>query len=127
MEHMLLPQGYDYLAPDGSEIRLLPTTPMGGLAHCTLGPGKTSAPKVHVKVEEIWFFLNGEGEVWRKYGSAASLTPVSAGTAITIPYQTHYQFRNTGKGLLQFVIVTLPAWPGRKKQKTAKEIRSGNS
>jgi mannose-6-phosphate isomerase-like protein (cupin superfamily) len=112
MELMSLPQSYDHIAPDGSEIRLLPTTPTGGLAHCTLGPGKTSKPKRHFRVEEIWFFLKGEGEVWRKYGSAASVIPVSAGTALTIPYQTHYQFRNTGKDPLEFVIVTLPAWPG---------------
>jgi mannose-6-phosphate isomerase-like protein (cupin superfamily) len=112
MELMQLPKAYDYLAPDNSEIRLLPSTPMGGLAHCTLPPGKTSSPKSHATVEEIWFFLRGEGEVWRKYGSASSVTPVRTGTALTIPYQTHFQFRNTGKESLEFVIVTLPAWPG---------------
>jgi mannose-6-phosphate isomerase-like protein (cupin superfamily) len=112
MELMTLAEDYDYLAPDGSEIRLLPTTSMGGLAHCTIGPGKTSRPTRHQTVEEIWFFLNGEGEVWRKYGSKSTVDSVSAGTAITIPYQTHFQFRNTGKDPLQFVIVTLPAWPG---------------
>ena len=28
----------DYAAPDGSEIRLLPTLKGGGLSHCTLPP-----------------------------------------------------------------------------------------
>ncbi|MEK6283898.1 MAG: hypothetical protein AABN95_26395 [Acidobacteriota bacterium] len=31
-----LPEQYDYLAPDGSEIRLLPDVSGGGLAHCRL-------------------------------------------------------------------------------------------
>src|SRR4051812_23644878 len=97
MELMLLPDKADYLAPDGSEIRLLPTTPAGGLVHCSIAPGKASEPKRHQTVEEIWYFLAGHGEVWRKYGSASSVTIVSGGTAITIPYQTHFQFRNTGR------------------------------
>ena len=32
-----LPKDYDYLAPDGSEIRLLPEVAGGGLAHCWPG------------------------------------------------------------------------------------------
>lgn len=112
METMRLPAKYDYLAPDGSEIRLLPTTPAGGLCHCTLPPGKTSSPKRHRKVEEIWFFLRGEGAVWRRYGSTSSVTPVRANSAVTVPYQTAFQFRNTGTEPLEFVILTTPAWPG---------------
>lgn len=56
----------DYLAPDGSEIRLLPTMKGGGLCHCTLPAGKTSSPVAHRQVEEIWFVISGDGEVWRK-------------------------------------------------------------
>ena len=55
----------DYLAPDGSEIRLLPAMKGGGLCHCTLPVGKTSAPVAHRQVEEIWYVASGEGEVWR--------------------------------------------------------------
>jgi hypothetical protein len=32
-----LPSKVDYLAPDGSEIRLLPSLADGGVCHCTLG------------------------------------------------------------------------------------------
>jgi hypothetical protein len=36
-----LPTDYDYLAPDGSEIRLLPEVGGEGLAHCTLPVNST--------------------------------------------------------------------------------------
>jgi hypothetical protein len=52
---------YDYLAPDGSEIRLLPVVNGGGLAHCTLPPGRVSAAAKHRSVEEIWCFVQGQG------------------------------------------------------------------
>jgi mannose-6-phosphate isomerase-like protein (cupin superfamily) len=37
---------------------------------------------------------------------------VEPGTALTISYQTCFQFRNTGSVPLKFLVVTLPAWPG---------------
>ena len=41
---------YDYPAPDGSEIRLLPTMNGGGLAHCTMPwPGTQEAVRVNGK------------------------------------------------------------------------------
>jgi mannose-6-phosphate isomerase-like protein (cupin superfamily) len=63
-------------------------------------------------VEEIWYFLQGRGEVWRKYGSTERVDEVGPGMSITIPFQTHFQFRNVGDTELVFLIVTIPAWPG---------------
>lgn len=103
---------YDYLAPDGSEIRLLPTLNGGGLAHCTLPVGGVSAAVSHRTVEEIWYFLSGEGEVWRKLGQDEEVTNVRAGISVTIPLGAHFQFRNTGTEPLRFVIATMPPWPG---------------
>jgi mannose-6-phosphate isomerase-like protein (cupin superfamily) len=102
----------DYLAPDGSEIRLLPTMKGGGLCHCTLPAGKTSSPVFHLNVEEIWYVIEGQGEVWRKAGELEDLVRVSAGTSLTIPPRTSFQFRNTGPGPLCILIVTMPPWPG---------------
>ena len=62
-EHKQLGESYDYLAPDGSEIRLLPNVKGGGMCHCTLPPGKKSLAVKHKTVEEIWYFLSGQGEV----------------------------------------------------------------
>ena len=85
----------DYIAPDGSEIRTLPATERGSMAHCTLPVGVTTKAVAHRTVEEFWYFLEGEGEVWRDT-SDPPVTPVSAGVSLTIPTGTQFQFRNTG-------------------------------
>jgi len=102
----------DYLAPDGSEIRLLPTMNGGGLCHCTLPVGKTSSPVAHRHVEEIWYVLQGEGKIWRKGPETEETVNVNAGTSLTIPPQTAFQFRNTGTKPLCILIVTMPPWSG---------------
>lgn len=102
----------DLLAPDGSEIRLLPALAGGSMVHCTLPPGGVSRAVAHRTVEELWYILAGEGEVWRRMGDREETVAVTAGTALAIPLGTHFQFRTTGAAPLEFVIVTLPPWPG---------------
>lgn len=106
-----LPAAPDAFAPDGSEVRLLAALAGGSFAHFTLGPGQVSAPVSHRSVEEIWYVVAGEGEVWRRLGDEESVTPVRPGVALTIPLGTHFQFRAGAEGLA-FVAVTLPPWPG---------------
>ena len=101
----------DALAPDGSEVRLLAALKGGSFAHFTLAPGQVSAPVSHRTVEEIWYVVAGEGEVWRKLGREEIVTPVSPGVALTIPLGTHFQFRAGAAGLA-FVAVTMPPWLG---------------
>ena len=60
----------------------------------------------------MWFFLSGEGEVWRKLGDRSEVTPVRAGVSLAIPASTSFQFRTTGHEPLDFVIATIPRWPG---------------
>lgn len=103
---------YDYLAPDGSEIRLLAEIPGGGLAHCTLPPAATSAAVYHQTVDEMWFFLSGSGEMWRKKADVEQVIPVGAGTSANILRGTSFQFRNIGREPLCILIATLPRWPG---------------
>ena len=102
----------DAIAPDGSEIRLLPALAGGSMAHCTLPVGATSLAVAHRTVEEGWTFIAGEGEVWRRQGEREETVRVAPGVALTIPLGTHFQFRNTGAAPLEFVIVTMPPWPG---------------
>ena len=48
-----VPGAHDYLAPDKSEIRLLPEMSGGGLAHCTLPPGRVSHAVRHKTDTEL--------------------------------------------------------------------------
>jgi mannose-6-phosphate isomerase-like protein (cupin superfamily) len=73
-----LPKEKDYLAPDGSEIRLLAEGTRGGLAHCTLPAGKTSTAHVHKIVDEIWYLISGVGQVWLRSGRQEQMLPQNA-------------------------------------------------
>jgi mannose-6-phosphate isomerase-like protein (cupin superfamily) len=107
-----LPPKYDDIAPDGSEIRLLSRTARGSMCHCSLPAGRTSRAIRHRSVEEIWYFLEGQGEVWRRQGAMEEVTKANPGLSLTIPAGTHFQFRNPGPGPLCFILITLPPWPG---------------
>jgi mannose-6-phosphate isomerase-like protein (cupin superfamily) len=107
-----LPVVRDAVAPDGSDVRILLGVKGGGMAHFELPPGQTSTAVTHRTVEEIWFFLSGRGEMWRKRGEQEELVPVEAGTCVTIPLGTHFQFRSFGHQALAAIGVTMPPWPG---------------
>jgi len=105
----------DHIAPDGSKIFLLPSLKGGGTCICELPAYQTTQAVKHKTVEEIWFFLSGEGEVWRKMNSKEEVLKVSKDISITIPLGCHFQFRNTGGEPLRFIIVTMPSWPGENE------------
>ncbi|MCF0039766.1 cupin domain-containing protein [Dyadobacter fanqingshengii] len=107
-----LKTNYDYLAPDGSEIRLLSAMASGSLAHCVLLPKGVSSAVQHRTVVEIWYILQGEGEIWREHNKVATVNRISPGASLTIPTHTKFQFRNTGADSLKILIVTMPPWPG---------------
>lgn len=112
LEHRTLPENHDTLAPDGSEIRLLSSTTRGSMVHCTLNPGEVSLPVAHRTVEEVWYVLEGTGQVWRKFGDDERIDDVAPGVSLPISVGAHFQFRNTGQGPLRILIVTMPPWPG---------------
>jgi mannose-6-phosphate isomerase-like protein (cupin superfamily) len=100
------------VAPDGSDVRVLLGVAGGGMAHFELGPSRTSVAVVHRTVEEIWYFLQGRGEMWRRFGDDSEIVEVGAGTCLTIPLGTHFQFRSVGFEALSAIGVTMPPWPG---------------
>jgi mannose-6-phosphate isomerase-like protein (cupin superfamily) len=73
----------DDVAPDGSDVRVLLELERGGMAHFELAPGKVAKAVTHKTVEEIWFFLNGRGEMWRKQGKREEVIPVERGVCLT--------------------------------------------
>ena len=111
-ETRLLPVDRDAVAPDGSEVRILLGLKGGGMAHFSLGPDQTSKAVTHRTIEEIWFFVSGRGEMWRKQGARETVEDVEAGTCVTIPLGTRFQFRSVGSEPLAAIAVTMPPWPG---------------
>jgi mannose-6-phosphate isomerase-like protein (cupin superfamily) len=112
METKLLPTEPDAIAPDGSKVRVLLGVDGGSMAHFELGAGQTSAAVRHRTVEEIWYFVGGRGEMWRRLGAREEVVEVEAGVCLTIPLGTEFQFRSAAGTPLTAIGVTIPSWPG---------------
>jgi mannose-6-phosphate isomerase-like protein (cupin superfamily) len=110
-----LPVARDVVAPDGSDVRILLRLERATMAHFELAPGQTSVAVAHHTIEEIWYFLNGRGEYWRKLGDQEEVVPVEPGVCITIPVGTHFQFRSFGYEPLAALGVCMPPWPGEEE------------
>jgi mannose-6-phosphate isomerase-like protein (cupin superfamily) len=108
----LIAEAPDAIAPDGSEVRLLGASARGSMAACRLAPGCVSKAVAHRTVEEIWYFIAGQGRMWRRLAEAEEVTEVTRGVSVTIPTGTHFQFRCDGGEPLEAVAVTMPPWPG---------------
>ncbi len=107
-----LPVAPDTVAPDGSDVRILLGLKGGGMAHFELAPGTTSKAVTHRTVEEIWYFLSGRGQMWRRQGEQQQIVDVYPGVCLTIPLGTYFQFRSFGYEPLSALGVTMPPWPG---------------
>ena len=117
----------DTTAPDGSEIRLLiddrHAARRASLVEVTLPAGQVSKPVYHRTVEEIWYILEGAGQVWRcpptsRPGSVLPV-PVSPGDALTIPTGWRFQFSADARSTLRFLCYTNPPWPGPEEAQPA--------
>lgn len=106
-----LPAEPDTIAPDGSEVRVLPVLEGGSAAHFRLAPGEVSRAGRHRTVEEIWYVLSGRGEMWRGDGGAEEVVALEPGLCLAIPVGTSFQFRATGEAPLSAFAVTMPPWP----------------
>lgn len=114
----------DALAPDGSEIRLLATEVQGAtrasLCEVRLAPGAVSRPVYHRSVEEIWYIVEGRGQVWRSPpGVEADPVEVGPGDALVIPAGWPFQFRAAPDTPIRFLCYTSPPWPGPDEAQAA--------
>ena len=110
---------YDYISPDGAEIRLILRPEVEGVSNHSLcearfAPGQVSRATRHRTVEESWYVLDGEADVWRRAPSAgaSTVTHVSPGDALNIPAGFTFQVRVTGSRQLRLLCSNAPAWPG---------------
>lgn len=107
-----LPAAPNVAAPDGSDVRVLLQLAGGSMAHFELAAGRTSRAVVHRSVDEIWYILQGGGQMWRRQEGREEVTDLGPGTSLSIPAGTQFQFRSTGAGPLAALAVTMPPWPG---------------
>jgi mannose-6-phosphate isomerase-like protein (cupin superfamily) len=113
MEIKRLPAERDVVAPDGSDVRILLGVSGGTMAHFELGAGQTSLAVEHRTVEELWFFVGGRGQMWRRDEDGEErVDDVGAGISIDIPRGTAFQFRAHGDAPLSAIGATMPPWPG---------------
>jgi mannose-6-phosphate isomerase-like protein (cupin superfamily) len=112
---MQLPDAPDAVAPDGSDVRVLLRLGRGSMAHFELAAGRISRPVAHRAVEELWYVLSGQGEMWRRQGERQETVLLQPGTCLSIPAGTHFQFRAAAGGPLTAVGVTMPPWPGAEE------------
>lgn len=109
---MPLPENRTVIAPDGSDVRVLLGLPRGSMAHFSLQAGQVAAAVTHRTVEEVWYVLEGRGEMWRKQGTTEETVQLEPGICLTIPVGTHFQFRASPSHSFAAVCVTMPPWPG---------------
>jgi mannose-6-phosphate isomerase-like protein (cupin superfamily) len=107
-----LDQAVRVTAPDGSEVRVLCRTTRGSMAHFSLPSGAVSRAVAHRSVEEVWYFVSGQGRMWRKRHEEEEIVEVREGTSVSIEVGTQFQFRCDGREELAAVAVTMPPWPG---------------
>lgn len=110
-----LPASPDVIAPDGSEVRILLSLAGGSMAHFRLAPGQVSLAIRHRTVEELWYVVEGRGQMWRADAAREEVVDLAPGTSLSIPVGTRFQFRCVGEAPFAAVGVTMPPWPGAEE------------
>lgn len=111
-ETRTLPHEPTVTAPDGSDVRVLAAVARGSMAHFELAGGRTSAAVQHRTVDELWYVLSGQAQMWRRLGEQEEVVLLQAGTSLSIPVGTQFQFRAVGPEPFRAVGTTMPPWPG---------------
>lgn len=107
-----LPADPDVIAPDGSAVRILVGGDRASMGHFELAPGQVAVAVRHRTVDELWYFVGGTGQMWRRLGDHTEVVDVGPGVSLSLPVGTEFQFRAAGTEPLRAVGVTVPPWPG---------------
>ncbi len=100
-----------FITKDGSEIRELLAYRNScirnqTLAEARLAPGAATTPHKHLQTEEIYFILEGDGEI--QVGQ--EFRTVRPNDAIAIPPGELHQITNTGRVMLRFLCCCAPGY-----------------
>jgi mannose-6-phosphate isomerase-like protein (cupin superfamily) len=125
MSDLAPPKGHartepDYISPDGAEIRLILRPEVEGtryhsVCEAVVHAGQVTRAVRHRAVEESWYVLEGEAEVWRRQDGdpgPGTITRLAAGEALNIPPGFAFQARALGSTPLRMLCSTAPPWPG---------------
>ena len=83
------------------------------MIHSTVPPGMVGRACRFRTIDEYWYVLSGEGEIWRGAPDGhESITRLIPGVCVDIPLGTAFQYRCTGNVPLVFTCTALPPWPG---------------
>lgn len=100
-------------SPLGAYVRYLMDGTHGNMIHSTVPPGMVGRACRFRTIDEYWFILSGEGQIWRKaIDGRESVTELAPGVCIDIPLGTTFQYRCTGDMPLVLTCTALPPWPG---------------
>jgi len=100
-------------SPLGSHIRFIMDGTHGNMLYSTVPVGMVGRGARFRTIDEYWFILSGEGEIWRRGPDGQeSVTRLVAGVCIDIPLGTAFQYRCTGDADLVFTCTAMPPWPG---------------
>lgn len=108
----LLPADPTVIAPDGSNVRVLLALAGGSMAHFELPAGRVAKAVEHRTVAELWYVVQGRGQMWRRQGDRESVEALVPGVCLSIPAGTRFQFRAAADEGVAAVGVTMPPWPG---------------
>lgn len=111
MEIVNLEDAKPFITKDGSEIRELlahrnSSIRNQSLAEARIPPGMTTTPHHHPRSEEIYFILQGEGQM--TIGDQSH--DVRMGDAIAIPPGSVHKIRNTGSEILRLLCCCAPGY-----------------
>lgn len=100
-----------FITKDGSEIRELlahrnSCIRLQSLAEARVPAGTCTAPHFHPKTEEIYYILEGEGEMVIDHETSR----IQPGDAIAIPPKAVHTIRNTGVVELRFLCCCAPGY-----------------
>jgi mannose-6-phosphate isomerase-like protein (cupin superfamily) len=76
--------------------------------HLVLPPGASEGLHRHAGVEEVYYVINGSGEVT----VGAESSPIQKGDGVPLQLNDTHAFRNTGTGDLEFMIIGIAAQKG---------------
>lgn len=83
------------------------------MAEFSFAAGSTSRAVRHRSVEELWYVLEGSGEIWCAPESGSSvIKALKPGVSVAIEARCAFQVRVQGEMPLQVLAVTMPPWPG---------------